>query len=232
MLTGLVRKEVLSIQADPRSPEHGQYAFLQDLVRHVVYEQLSRRERHARHLAAADQLAESAADPSDVIEVLASHYLAAFRSAPDEVGGDGLRERALSALVAAGEHANALGAPSEAQRYFEQAVELSDDRRQQADLTAKAGGAACLRADHLQESNETLARAIALYEELGDTHAAATGSRQPGRWWRRGPAGRPRRSSGWNMPTRRSPMTHLTPTCPCSSCVWLESVSLRAGWRA
>ena len=28
VLAGLVRKEVLSIQADPRSPEHGQYGFL------------------------------------------------------------------------------------------------------------------------------------------------------------------------------------------------------------
>src|SRR5262245_58148293 len=41
LLTSLVRKEVLGIQADPRSPEHGQYSFLQDLIRHVAYETLS-----------------------------------------------------------------------------------------------------------------------------------------------------------------------------------------------
>src|SRR5207245_1671304 len=56
LLAGLVRKEVLSIQADPRSPEHGQYGFLQDLVRRVAYETLSKRERKARHLAAAAYL--------------------------------------------------------------------------------------------------------------------------------------------------------------------------------
>ena len=56
LLTSLVRKEVLGVQADPRSPEHGQYGFLQDLVRHVAYETLSKRERRARHLAAADHL--------------------------------------------------------------------------------------------------------------------------------------------------------------------------------
>ena len=50
------RKEVLGVQADPRSPEHGQYGFLQDLVRHVAYETLSKRERKARHLAAAAHL--------------------------------------------------------------------------------------------------------------------------------------------------------------------------------
>ena len=41
LLAALVRKEVLGVQADPRSPEHGQYGFLQDLVRHVAYETLS-----------------------------------------------------------------------------------------------------------------------------------------------------------------------------------------------
>ena len=56
LLASLVRKEVLGLQADPRSPEHGQYGFLQDLVRHVAYETLSKRERRARHLAAAEHL--------------------------------------------------------------------------------------------------------------------------------------------------------------------------------
>src|SRR5262249_11840040 len=50
LLLSLVRKEIVSLQSDPRSPEHGQYAFLQDLVRHVAYETLPRRERRARHL--------------------------------------------------------------------------------------------------------------------------------------------------------------------------------------
>jgi predicted ATPase len=56
LLAGLVRKEVLSIQADPRSPEHGQYGFLQDLVRHVAYQSLSKRDRRTLHLAAARYL--------------------------------------------------------------------------------------------------------------------------------------------------------------------------------
>ena len=42
LLAALVRKEVLSLQADPRSPERGQYGFLQDLVKKVAYETLSR----------------------------------------------------------------------------------------------------------------------------------------------------------------------------------------------
>ena len=58
LLVSLVRKEVLSQQSDPRSPEHGQYGFLQDLVRRVAYDTLARRDRKARHLAAAEHLAE------------------------------------------------------------------------------------------------------------------------------------------------------------------------------
>ena len=53
----LLRKEILSVQADPRSPERGQYAFLQDIVKRVAYETLSQRERKAKHLAAAEFLA-------------------------------------------------------------------------------------------------------------------------------------------------------------------------------
>ena len=42
-----------TIQADPLSPERGQYVFLQDSLQRVAYETLSMRERKARHLAAA-----------------------------------------------------------------------------------------------------------------------------------------------------------------------------------
>ena len=76
MLAGLVRKEVLGVQSDPRSPERGQYGFLQDLVRHVAYETLSKRERKSRHLAAAEHLHSVFADQDEIAEVLASHYLA------------------------------------------------------------------------------------------------------------------------------------------------------------
>src|SRR5262249_5291639 len=56
VLASLTRKEVLGVQADPRSPEHGQFGFLQDLLRRVAYETLSRVDRKAKHLAAASYL--------------------------------------------------------------------------------------------------------------------------------------------------------------------------------
>src|SRR5207245_2160169 len=80
----LVRKEVLGLQADPRSPERGQYGFLQDLVKRVAYETLSKRERKVLHLAAAGYL-ETSWGPAEheIVEVVASHYLAAYEAAPD-----------------------------------------------------------------------------------------------------------------------------------------------------
>ena len=82
LLGALVRKEVLALQADPRSPEHGQYGFLQDLVRHVAYETLAKARAAARHLAAADLLTPAAArtrSPRSSLRI----YLDAYRAAPE-----------------------------------------------------------------------------------------------------------------------------------------------------
>ncbi|MGZ4210921.1 MAG: ATP-binding protein, partial [Actinomycetota bacterium] len=76
LLASVVRKEVLFLQVDPRSPERGQYGFLQDLVRRVAYDGLSKKERKSRHLAAASYLeSSSGADEGELVEVVASHFL-------------------------------------------------------------------------------------------------------------------------------------------------------------
>ena len=126
LLTSLVRKEVLSLQADPRSPEHGQFGFLQDLVRRVAYETLSRRDRKARHLAAAEQIA-AALGEDDVPEVVAAHLVAAYEAAPDAEDAPSIRERAGRSYSWPANGRCALAAAGEAQRYFEQAAELSDE---------------------------------------------------------------------------------------------------------
>jgi class 3 adenylate cyclase/tetratricopeptide (TPR) repeat protein len=172
VLTALVRKEVLSLQSDPRSPEHGQFGFLQDLVRHVAYETLSKRERHARHLAAAAYLESSTPDPDEIVEMLASHYLDAHTAAPDGPDADRVKDRARELLVRAGGHAESLGAPGEAQRYLEQATALTGDPHEQAGLFDQAGEMAG-RAGALEDAARLLDTAIALYDELGDTHATA-----------------------------------------------------------
>ncbi len=173
LLTTLVRKEVLGVQADPRSPEHGQYGFLQDLVRHVAYETLSKRERRAKHLSAAEYLSRAfAADEDEVVEVIASHYLAAHEVGPDAEDAAEIRGKAQAMLVRAGERAASLAAAAEARRYFEQAAELTEDPSERAALLDRAGEMAA-RAGDPDSARRLFADSIELHEKQGDTHAAA-----------------------------------------------------------
>ena len=174
MLHSLVRKEVLSLQSDPRSPEHGQYGFLQDLVRHVAYETLSRRERRARHLAAAEHLGAALTD-DEVAEVVASHLVEAYELDPDAEDAPAIRGRARLALVGAGERAGSLAAAAEARRYFEAAVGLADEPLQRAELLARAGEMAGYSGDP-DTAQSLFEQSIAIYEGEGDSHAAARAS--------------------------------------------------------
>ena len=172
LLAALVRKEVLGVQADARSPEHGQYGFLQDLVRHVAYETLSRRERRVRHLAAAEYLLSTSSDEDELAEVVAAHYVDAYEAVPDAEDAEEVRAKAHEALVRAGERAESLAAASEAQRYLAQAARLTDDASRQADLLDRAGFLAMHAADY-DRAAELLAESVALHEAAGATHAAA-----------------------------------------------------------
>jgi class 3 adenylate cyclase/tetratricopeptide (TPR) repeat protein len=172
LLNSLVRKEVLSVQADPRSPEHGQYGYLQDLVRHVAYETLSKRERRARHLAAAAHLGSVFAEEDEVAEVVASHYLAAYEAAPDADDAGEIKDKARGALLRAAERAAALAAATEAHRYFAQAATLADDPLAEAELRERAGQMA-MAAGQRADAREAYERAMALLEESEQTHAAA-----------------------------------------------------------
>jgi class 3 adenylate cyclase/tetratricopeptide (TPR) repeat protein len=173
LVGALARKEVLGVQADPRSPEHGQYGFLQDLVRHVAYETLSRRERRTRHLAAAAYLSAAfAEDEDEVVEVIASHFVAAYRADPDAADAAQIKAQAQGMLIRAAERAASLAAAAEARRYFEQAVELTDDETRRAALLDEAGEMA-RRAGDPDAARRLFEQSIELYEAAPDTHAAA-----------------------------------------------------------
>ncbi|HEV8249890.1 MAG TPA: adenylate/guanylate cyclase domain-containing protein, partial [Gaiellaceae bacterium] len=172
LLASLVRKEVLGVQADPRSPEHGQYGFLQDLVRRVAYETLSRRDRKTRHLAAAAHLERAFADEDEVAEVLASHYVDAYQALPDADDAGEIRQKARVALERAGDRAASLGAPAEAARYYEQAARLAATAADRAFVLDLAGRSAFAAAQP-ETAVRLLGEAIAVYEAEGDPHAAA-----------------------------------------------------------
>jgi class 3 adenylate cyclase/tetratricopeptide (TPR) repeat protein len=173
LLTSLLRKEVLAIQVDPRSPEHGQYAFLQEIVRWVAYETLSKRERKAKHLAAARFLASTlGAGEDEIAEVVAAHYLDSYRAAPDDPDSEELRATAREMMVRAGERAASLGASAEAQRAFERAIELTDDPVGSAELYERAGMMAYVGA-RVDEAASQFERAIELFDAHGAIHPGA-----------------------------------------------------------
>ncbi len=173
LLGSLVRKEVISLQTDQRSRGHGQYVFLQDLVRAVAYETLPKRIRKNKHVAVADRLLESwRTDEDDVVEVASSHYLEAYRLAPEASGADELKSKARDSLIRAGERASALTATEAAQRYFELALDLTDDLATTAALEERSGRVALI-GGRLDDARTHLEEAIATFDVIGDTHASA-----------------------------------------------------------
>jgi class 3 adenylate cyclase/tetratricopeptide (TPR) repeat protein len=145
LLVDLVRKEVLTVRTDRLSPDRGQYAFTQSLLRTVAYDTLSRQDRKSRHLAVASHLRATFPDEgAEVAEVIAEHYREALQAAPDDADAPALRVRAVAAFDRAGQRALTIGAPETAERAFVTAAELADGEDERAALTEQAGDAALL----------------------------------------------------------------------------------------
>jgi class 3 adenylate cyclase/tetratricopeptide (TPR) repeat protein len=169
-LRGLVRREILAVEGNPRSPERGQYAFVQSLVREVAYNTLAKRDRKVRHLAAARYF--EALGTDELAGALAGHYLAAQRNAPGGAEADAVAAQARIALRAAAERAAGLGSHAQAVAFLEQALGVTTDLQEQALLLEGAGHAASLAADH-EAAECYLARAAEVQRGLGDRSAAA-----------------------------------------------------------
>ena len=179
LLSSLVRREILGVQQDPRSPERGQYGFLQALMQRVAYDTLSRTERKARHIAVANHLERAwGKDDDEVVEVVAAHLLDAYRADPEAPDADALRQRAHARLLAAGDRAVSLGARAEAERYYRLVADLAEGT-ERADALEKAGWAAWLGA-HGTAARELLSEAVEGYEAAGDERAAAAASARLG----------------------------------------------------
>jgi class 3 adenylate cyclase/tetratricopeptide (TPR) repeat protein len=139
-LRSLVRRELLTLDMDPRSPERGQYGFVQALVRDVAYNTLSRRDRKVVHLAAGEYFA--SLEDDEIVDATAMHYLDAYRSAPDDGDAAAIRARAAELLQQAAERSTSLGSNDQAVRFLELALEITDDPGEQASMLAHAGSAA------------------------------------------------------------------------------------------
>jgi len=176
LLAALVRKELLFFDTDPRSPERGQYGFLQALVQRVAYDTLSRHERRARHLAAAGFLADGAGiDADEIAEVIAAHYRDAYAADTAADDAESLRVLACQWLVRAGDRAAALAATNDARRAFDDAAALTGEGPERAALLERAGHLASA-GNEPSLAIERLEAARGLYEQAGLTHDAARAS--------------------------------------------------------
>ncbi len=169
-LRTLVRREMLVLDADPRSPERGQYAFVQALIREVAYGTLARRERKARHLAAARHLEGLGSD--ELAGALAGHYLAAHANATEGPETDALAGQARLALRGAAERAAALGSHDQAVTFLEQALTVTSDPVEEADLLDRAGEEATAAA-HYAAAEDLLRRAVDRRRAADDRRATA-----------------------------------------------------------
>ncbi|MGH3285060.1 MAG: ATP-binding protein [Streptosporangiaceae bacterium] len=125
-LADLVRREVLTVSAEPLSPERGSYQFAQQMLRQVAYDTLSRRDRKTRHLKVAAHLrAVFPGDGEEVVDVVARHYLDALTAIPDDPDTDRIRSEATGALIRAAERAQRTGAPALAASSYATAAELT-----------------------------------------------------------------------------------------------------------
>jgi tetratricopeptide (TPR) repeat protein len=134
---------------------------------------LPKRDRKQKHLAVAAHLLEAwATDEDEIVEVIASHYLEAYRLAPEAPDADDVKSKAREVLVRAGERAASLAVAEGAQRYFELALELAEDPIGRATLEERAGQMAMFgsRADDAAGHFEA---AIATLDTVGQTHASA-----------------------------------------------------------
>ncbi len=182
-LADLVRREVLTVSADPLSPERGSYRFAQQMLRQVAYDTLSRRDRKTRHLAVAAHLrAAFPADGEEVTDVIARHYLDAMNAVPDDPDTGQVRGQAITVLVRAAERAERTGALARAATSYATAAELGEPgtsggvgtaaRQDAGTLWERAAEAAVTDADYATAVQHAT-RARDHHQQCGQPRAAA-----------------------------------------------------------
>ncbi len=173
MLRNLVRKEFLRLDTDPRSPERGQFHFVQGVVAEVALSMLSRRDRSARHLAVARYF--EATGDEELTGVVAAQYASAHRAAPETPDHDDLASAASTWLRRAGDRAASLGSLEQALDFYSQALELTSSGATRGELLEAAGDAATL-AGRGDQARSLLREAVTIYGELGDKNGVGRAS--------------------------------------------------------
>jgi class 3 adenylate cyclase/tetratricopeptide (TPR) repeat protein len=173
-LRALIGRDLLVLDTDPRSPERGQYGFVQAVIREVAYDTLAKRDRRVRHLAAARYF--EALGDDELSGALATHYQAAYRAAAEGPEADALAVQARIALRAAGERAASLGSPIQAITYLTSAADLPGPEIERLELLQRAGTIASEAGRH-EQAVALIQRAIDGWKAVGDrTRTARAGA--------------------------------------------------------
>ncbi len=182
-LAAMVVRQLLTVEVDPRSPERGQYQFVQSVVKEVAEGSLSRVDRRTLHVAAA-RYYESLGD-DELAGVLASHYGEAYRASSPGPEADALAAQARVSLRGAAERA-AVAALLQASARVPRTGPGGHDRPNRDGGPARAGRAYARAHMGCSTSRWSHAKAVeTLSRDAGDvTGRAARGDR-------------PRRSFTW-----------------------------------
>ncbi len=165
MLEPLVHRELLEYESDPRSPERGQYRFVQSMIREVAYGRLTRDERRVRHTRAAEFFNELG--EVELSGAAASHFLAAQRVTPNPEDARVLGGKATAALAEAADHAARVHSHTDGLRMIEQALANTTDPGIEATLRQRAARSASALAQH-ETAIEYACQALDWYRRQGD----------------------------------------------------------------
>ncbi len=163
-LEPLVKREILAVNRDPRSPERGQYRFVQSIIREIAHQRISRADRLRRHLKVA-QYFESLGDP-ELNGIVASHLLDAFEVA-SESERETLRSAVVGGLLAAADRAADVQAHDQVLELCERGLEIVTDAASRGRLLIKAARSAHAGLD--DRADEFARSALESCREAGDS---------------------------------------------------------------
>lgn len=166
-LQDLIRREVLTLDEDPRSPERGQFGFVQSLIREIAYQTLSNADRRVKHIRAAEYFA--ALQESDLADVVATHYVEAYQNSPRDEASEELATAARNSLIEAARRARSLGSSRQALTLLEKALPITGEGQERGVLLRMAGRAAANSGD-IDRSVNYLEAAIEILKEGDDRH--------------------------------------------------------------
>ncbi|HSR43973.1 MAG TPA: adenylate/guanylate cyclase domain-containing protein [Acidimicrobiia bacterium] len=162
-LAELVRKEILSLNRDPRSPEQGQYQFVQSIIREVAHDRVSRADRVRLHQQVA-AFYESRNEP-ELTGIIASHYLDALEAAGDGPDAEELLSRVIASLLNAADRADLLGSYGQVVNLCLRGVDLAGDPASRGELLTRAARAAHSALD--ERARDLAQRAVTEFDTAG-----------------------------------------------------------------